>query len=247
MIGIDLNCDLGEGTGNDVFIVHYISSAGISCGYHAGTEEDIRNTVSLCDRHRVRVGAHPSFRDKSNFGRVEVLLPDRELYDLVGQQLEFFRQVCREAGVPLVFVKPHGALYNMLARDRNMAMVVAGCIRDFDPGLEVYGLSGSVFLREAGELGLAVKHEVFADRTYTDQGSLTPRNQPGALLVSDSRVREQVLEMIIENRVTSVSGKKIPIRADTLCLHGDGAHAVHFAEMIHGLLLKNGIKIGADL
>lgn len=240
---MDLNCDLGEGAGNDSLIIPLISSANVSCGLHAGTESDIRETVRLCLQHNVRVGAHPSFDDRINFGRVEMVLSDQSLYDLIGSQLEFLSGICKDLGIPMIHVKPHGALYNMLARDSSMSAVTAACIRDFDPDLIVFGLSGSVFLSVASELGLAVKHEVFADRTYRDDGSLTPRSMPYALITDQRQMEEQVLEMIFKQVVTTTSGKKINLRSETLCLHGDGPDAVQFVWAIRDLLLNNGIQI----
>ena len=242
---IDINCDMGEGIGNDALIMPFISSANIACGYHAGDEETMKRTVKLCLKHKVAIGAHPSYPDKENFGRTDMLLPPQEVYELVISQIQLLEKIAAAAGTFLKHIKLHGALYNMAARDRHLAPVMALAVKDFNPKLVLYGLSGSHLIKEGKNIGLKTASEVFADRSYQDNGSLTPRQKPEALIEDVDKAVAQVLQMVNEGTVTSLSGKKIPIVADTVCIHGDGAHAVEFAKAIHNALKENNIEIKA--
>ena len=242
---IDINCDMGEGTGKDEAIMPFIDSANIACGYHAGDEDTMKRTVELAMKYNVSIGAHPSYLDKENFGRTDIRLPMNEVYDLVTKQIRLLRKRTNKAGAPLHHVKPHGALYNMAARTRSLAAVIALAIKDVDEKLELYGLSGSHLIHEARKIGVKPVSEVFADRTYQDDGRLTPRSTPGALINDKDKVVQQVLQMIKEGTVTTLSGKKIPILAETICIHGDGEHALEFAKAIHDALIKNGILISS--
>jgi len=240
---IDINCDLGEGIGNDELIMPYISSANIACGYHAGDENTMKQTVELCKRYNVAAGAHPSFPDRGNFGRTDMLLHPGEIYEMIIKQISCLEKIAAEADVPVHHVKPHGALYNMAARDKGLAPFVALALLDTNPTYILYGLSGSYLIKEAKNLGLKTASEVFADRTYKTDGSLISRNKPGALIESTDIAVTQVLQMVKEGTVTSVTGKKIPIVAETICIHGDSVHAVEFAKAIYDALKKEGIEI----
>lgn len=240
---IDLNCDMGEGMPNDAAIMPYISSANIACGYHAGDEATIRATIDLCLTYGVAIGAHPGFNDKKNFGRVPVQLTADELYQLVWKQLEIVETICKEKQAKLHHVKPHGALYNMAAKDSAMSRTIAQVVKDFNPDLVYYGLSGSVMVSEARVLGLKTMHEVFADRTYQADGTLTPRNHAKALIEKSEDSVKQVIEMLISNSVETITGEIIPIKAETICIHGDGKHAVDFARQLNNLLKMKGFKI----
>jgi UPF0271 protein len=240
---IDLNCDLGEGVGNDELIMPYISSANIACGYHAGDEMTMRQTVELCKKYNVAVGAHPSYPDKDNFGRTDMLFHPGEIYEMIVKQINQLEKIAAENDVPVHHVKPHGALYNMAARDKMLAPFVALAILDTNSKYILYGLSGSYLIKEGKTHGLKTASEVFADRTYKDDGSLSPRNKPGALIENLDNAVEQVLQIVKKGSVTSVTGKKVPIVAETICLHGDGEHAVEFAKAIHDALIKEGIQI----
>jgi UPF0271 protein len=242
---IDINCDMGEGMPGDADIMPFISSANIACGYHAGDEATIRETIDLCLRHNVAIGVHPGFDDKPNFGRVQVYLSDRELYKLVWKQLELMQAVCLEKNTKLHHVKPHGALYNMAAKDRSYSTTIAQAVADFNPDLFYYGLSGSIMIEEARHAGLLTVKEVFADRTYQPDGTLTPRSQPDALIHEVDVAVHQVLRMVTENIVTCSDGTDIPIQADTICIHGDGVHALDFARAIFKRLKSQGIEIRA--
>ena len=230
---INLNCDMGEGIGNDALIMPYITSANIACGFHAGDVNTMYDTIELAVKHHVLVGAHVSYMDKANFGRTEMNLPQQEVYELVEQQLILLKEITDLFNIQLTHVKPHGALYNQSAKDAALAKTIARAVKDFDQQLILFGLSGSHSIREAELLGLKTFAEVFADRSYQDDGSLTPRSQPGALIDDVGKSVKQVLQMINKGTVTTVSGKTIPIIVQTICIHGDGIHAVEFAKAIH--------------
>ena len=227
---------MGEGVGNEAQLMPYIDSANIACGYHAGDAVTMREVILLCLQYNVYIGAHPSFPDRENFGRTPMHMPDKETYDLVTAQLRIIDNIARECGRKLYHVKPHGALYNMAASDARLARTVAQAVKDFDASLVYYGLSGSVMIAEAEKLGLQTVNEVFADRTYQPNGSLTPRSDPGALLHNKEKVVEQVLRMVEEGKVRTTTGEEISIQADTICIHGDGEHAVEFAKAIYNLV-----------
>ena len=242
---IDINCDLGEGIGNDALIMPYISSANIACGYHAGDENTMRETVQLCKKYNVAVGAHPSYPDKENFGRTDMLLHPGEIYEMIVKQINCLEKIATENHAEIHHVKPHGALYNMAARDKSLAPFVALAILDTNPKYVLYGLSGSYLIKEGKALGVKTANEVFADRAYKDDGSLISRSKPGALIEDTDKAVAQVLQMVKEGTVNSITGKKIPIIADTICIHGDGEHAVEFAKAIHSALTNEGIEIRA--
>jgi len=240
---IDLNCDMGEGMGNDEAIMPYISSANIACGYHAGNEESIWQTIELAIRYNVSVGAHPSFLDKENFGRKDIDLSPEEVYELVTQQLILFDEIASEAAINMQHVKPHGALYNMSVKNISIAKAIAIAVKDHNTHLVLFGLSGSHSITEAKKVGLKTAGEVFADRTYEDDGSLTVRSQPHALIEDSNKAIQQVLQMIKEKTITTRSGKVIPILAETICVHGDGKNAPEFAKQINKALKKEHITI----
>lgn len=233
---IDINCDMGEGIGNDEAIMPFISSTNIACGFHAGNGATIRHTISLAAKYGVKIGAHPSFRDKENFGRTEMHLNADKIYALVLEQLIKVDLIVKEQGAVLHHVKPHGALYNMAARDAQLARTIAQAAKDFNEDIVLYGLSGSYLVSEANAIGLKTANEVFADRTYQDDGNLTSRSQFHALIEDEKECIRQVFQMVKQGSVTTVSGKIIPIVADTICIHGDGRHALTFAKKIHQAL-----------
>lgn len=237
---IDLNCDMGEGMPTDAAIFPFISSANIACGAHAGDEDTMRRTIELALQYDVAIGAHPSYPDRANFGRLDMLDPATpgarlQLHDLsatLTDQLAQLQKVCASFGTRIRHVKPHGALYNRAARDATVSAIICKAILDFDPSLLLYGLSGSEMKNQAAAAGLTFVSEVFADRTYREDGSLTPRTEPNALIDDTAAALKQVLQMVNEGTVTTQSGAIIPIAADTICLHGDGPHAVTFAKRI---------------
>ena len=236
MLQCDINCDMGEGIDNDEAIMPFISSANIACGFHAGDDVTLNNTVLMAKKYGVAVGAHPSFFDRENFGRIEMKLSPEEIYELVQKQIKILKSVATSHDVLLQHVKPHGALYNMSAKDPGVAQAIAMAIKDYDTDLILFGLSGSYSIKEAVKLGLKTQSEVFADRTYQDDGNLTPRSQANALIHDASEAVAQALQMVLKKTVITVSGKTIPVIADTICIHGDSAQAVAFAKAIHAAL-----------
>lgn len=243
---VDLNCDLGEGFTTDEQIIPLISSANIACGFHAGNTDTMKRTIELCMKHGVAIGAHPSWPDRENFGRTEVQRSTEDIYTIVTEQLSIISGITNELGGNLLHVKPHGALYNQSAKNKSIAAAIAKAVYDFDAGLFLFGLSGSISLTEADALQLKTVHEVFADRTYQDDGNLTPRTQPNALITDELKALQQILQMINEQTFTSVSGKIIPVKADTICIHGDGKNAVAFATIISSALKQANIDIKAN-
>jgi UPF0271 protein len=240
---VDFNCDLGEGAGHDEELMPLISSANIACGGHAGDEATMLATLALARQHGVSVGAHPGFADRANFGRSERPATPAEVHDLVLGQTGLLLTLAGRAGVRVRHVKPHGALYNMAARDPVLARAVAGAVYEADPRLVLVGLAGSRLLEAGRESGLGTISEVFADRTYRADGSLTPRREAGAVLEDPARAVAQVLGMLRDGRVVATDGSSVPILAETICLHGDGAHAVEFARQLREALMAAGFEV----
>jgi UPF0271 protein len=243
MVSVDLNCDVGEGISNDAALMPYISSANIACGYHAGNEATMRTTIKLAVEHNVAIGAHPGFPDKPNFGRIALPFSAEEVYQIVAAQVSLINKICEEEGVLLHHVKPHGALYNLAAGNENMARAIAAAVHAINHGLILYGLSGSRLITEAAELGLKTASEVFADRTYQDDGRLTHRTKENALIKDKEASIKQVLQMVEQKTVTSVNGTIVPIVAETICIHGDAINAVEFARSINLTLKERNIPV----
>lgn len=235
---IDLNCDLGEGAGHDAGLMPLITSANIACGGHAGDDATMRATVELALKHRVAIGAHPGFVDRENFGRKEMPLTSAALQDLVTTQIAALARLA-----PLRHVKPHGALYNLAARDAAVAKQIAEAVRAMDASLILYALAGSELVKAGRAAGLRVAEEVFADRTYQRDGSLTPRTRPDALIVDENAAVAQVLRMVREGRVRATDGTEVSLFADTVCVHGDGPHAVAFARRLKAELTQAGVGL----
>lgn len=245
---IDLNCDIGEGMDSDAAIFPLISSANIACGAHAGDADTMRRSVELALRHQVAIGGHPSYPDRENFGRIDLLgetLRPEELPEILFGQLNLLQQICSEMGTRLHHIKPHGALYNRAAKDAAISGLICQALQQFDASLLLYGLSGSEMQRQAGVYGLSFVSEVFADRTYREDGTLTPRTEAHALIEDPVLAIRQVLMMVREGKVIATTGKEIPLAAATVCLHGDGSHALDFARLIRERLLENGIGVRA--
>jgi UPF0271 protein len=245
---IDINCDLGESygawqMGNDSHLMPFISSANVACGFHGGDPVVIRETILLAMNHDVVIGAHPSYPDLQGFGRRVIQMPPPEVYAHVLYQIGALKGMVEASGGRLHHVKPHGALYNEAAKDPDLAAAIVSAVRDVDASLILYGLSGSELVRAAREVGLSCAEEVFADRSYRSDGSLTPRSFSGALLASAEQAAAQVLEMVLEHQVTATDGRKVQIRADTVCIHGDGQHALSIARAMHAALGAEGILV----
>ncbi|OZI77375.1 LamB/YcsF family protein [Bordetella genomosp. 12] len=245
---LDLNCDMGESygawpMGNDAAVLPLVSSANIACGFHGGDPGTMRKTVALALDNGVALGAHPSLPDLGGFGRRVMQISPQEAYDMVVYQVGALAGVAASQGARLHHVKAHGALYNMAAKDAALARAICTAVRDVDHELIVYGLAGSAWITEARKLDLSCAQEVFADRSYQDDGSLTPRTQPGAMITDVDQAVAQVLQMVQQDSVTSVSGKTVMLTADTLCIHGDQPNALPFASAIRQALQAAGIVI----
>jgi len=248
MLSIDLNCDMGESfgawrMGNDADLMNYVSSINISCGFHAGDASVMHETVEAAIEKGVAIGAHPSFPDLQGFGRRAMSLSEPEIFDVVLYQVSALKGICEALGARLHHVKPHGALYNQAAKDKKIARAIAKAMKAIDENLVFYGLSGSFLISEAEALGLKTASEVFADRTYQPDGNLTPRTEPNALIKDTEKAISQVLQMVKEKTVTTLSGEKISIKAETVCIHGDGENALEFAKEIRQRLIQARIDI----
>ena len=247
---VDLNCDLGESfgawsMGADAAVLGHVSSANVACGFHAGDPRVMHGTVQAALERGVAVGAHPSLPDLQGFGRRVMHISPQEAYDLVLYQTGALAAFCHALGGRLRHVKAHGALYNMAARDAMLAEAIAHAVRDFDPSLVLFGLAGSELVRAGRDAGLVVANEVFADRTYQPDGSLTARTQPNAVIHELQDALVQVECMLIEGSVRAVDGTRVAVEPDTICIHGDQPGAAEFARELRALLSRLGITVRA--
>jgi len=247
---IDLNCDMGESygawrMGDDGGLMPLISSANVASGFHAGDPSTIRTTVRLAVDHGVAVGAHPSLPDLQGFGRREMKISPQECYDLVVYQSGAVEAFARAAGARLHHVKIHGMLYNMAAKDGDLADAIVRATKDLGGGTMLYALSGSAMMEAAAKHGVRAIGEVFGDRSYQSDGTLTPRSQPGAMITDESVSVAQVLMMVEQGKVRSLSGVEVPVAPGTLCLHGDQPGAVRFAAALRAALAERKIEVRA--
>ncbi|MDB5816723.1 MAG: lactam utilization protein LamB [Rhizobacter sp.] len=245
---VDLNCDMGEGfgawrMGDDVALLEHISSANIACGFHAGDPGTIARTVKAAVARGVAVGAHPSLPDLQGFGRREMKLSEGEVYDIVVYQVGAVQAFAAASGSELRHVKIHGALYNMAAKDAALSSAICRAVHDVNASLVLFALAASVTERIARELGMPVACEVFADRSYQDDGTLTPRSAPGAMITDVAQSIAQVRRMVGEGLVRAQSGRDVPLHADTICVHGDQPGAVEFARTLRAALHADGITV----
>ncbi|NNU94829.1 5-oxoprolinase subunit PxpA [Geobacillus sp. NFOSA3] len=245
---VDLNCDFGESfgiyrLGEEKEILQYVTSVNVACGFHAGDPLVMRKTVQMALEQKVAIGAHPGFPDLLGFGRRNMAVTPEEVYAYVVYQIGALAAFVKAEGGKMAHVKPHGALYNMAAKDTALAEAIAKAVYDVDPTLILYGLAGSELIRAGKKIGLRTASEVFADRTYQQDGSLTPRSDPRALIVDEQEAVLQVLAMVKEKRVRSLQGIDVPIEAETICIHGDGKKAVLFAKRLYEALRKEGVDI----
>lgn len=250
MYQIDLNCDLGESfgvyqLGMDEEILQSITSANIACGFHAGDPSVMRKTVRIALKNGVRVGAHPGLPDLIGFGRRNLSISPQEAYDMVIYQIGALYGFLRAEGERMQHVKPHGALYNMAANDEALAEAIAEAVYKVDPQLILFGLAGSELVRAGEKAGLKTAQEVFADRTYQHDGSLTPRTQPDALIHDDEQAVSQVVRIVKENKVLSSQGTDVTVKAHTVCIHGDGLKALAFARKIREVLEDSQVTVKA--
>jgi len=247
---IDLNCDMGESygawiMGADAEVMPYITSANIAAGFHAGDPATIRKTVALAVDRGVAIGAHPSLPDLMGFGRRAMKVSPQEMYDLVIYQAGAVEAFARAAGAKLHHVKCHGALYNMAANDEGLSEAMIRAVKDLGSNVVLYALSESRNFQLAKKAKILVAGEVFADRGYSDDGTLAPRDKPGGMIVDPEASVKQVLGMIEGGFVTSLAGKRVPVAADTLCIHGDQPGAVTFAKKLRETFKEKGISVAA--
>ena len=245
---IDLNCDLGESFGAykmglDEEVLPYVTSANIACGFHGGDPLVMEKTVALCKKYGVRAGAHPGFPDLVGFGRRNMSLSPKEVKASVMYQLGALKAFCSGAGIRLCHLKPHGALYNMAAKDYELAKAICQAVKEADDSLILLALSGSEMLRAAKDTGLFAASEVFADRAYQNDGSLVPRNREGALIEDEDLAVRRVIRMAKEGVVEAIDGSTVSIKADSVCVHGDGAKALEFVKKIRKGLLEAGVEV----
>lgn len=250
MYKIDLNCDMGESfghysLGHDPEIIKYISSANIACGFHAGDPSIMNKTVKLAIENDVSIGAHPGLPDLQGFGRRKMTISPREAYELVLYQTGALNAFATANGGTLRHVKPHGALYNMAAADVLLAEAIAEAVYRLNPELILFGLAGSELIAAGEQIGLRTANEVFSDRTYQRDGTLTPRSMPNALITNEEEAIIQALMMVKEQQTTSIDGTNIILKADTICIHGDGPTALDFARRISVMFMAEGILIQA--
>ncbi|MEH7178452.1 5-oxoprolinase subunit PxpA [Neobacillus vireti] len=246
---VDLNSDIGESyglykIGNDKEVIKHISSANIACGYHAGDHNVMVETVKMANTNNVYIGAHPGLPDLLGFGRREMNISPKEIYHLTLYQIGALAAITQAHGTQLVHVKPHGALYNMAARSRSIAGAIAQAVTDYNPSLILFGLSGSELIQAGKEKGLLTASEVFADRTYQSDGTLTSRTDPNAMIHDVKFAVKRIIRMVQEGKVTATDGTDIDITADTVCVHGDEPAALEFIMELKSALTKENIVIG---
>jgi UPF0271 protein len=242
---VDLNADLGEGAGQDDELLELVTSANIATGFHAGDADTMRAAISAGQAHGVAVGAHPSLFDRENFGRKELPITPDEVFDAVTYQLGIFQAIADAAGVRPNHIKPHGALYNMAARDKELADAVARATKAVDSSLILFAPGHSALARAGESHGLQIAREVFADRNYLSDGSLVSRTRPDALLHDPEEAAARVLRMLSEGKVRSVEDVDVDLRSETICVHGDTPGAVKFARALRAAMEKEGVEICA--
>ena len=242
---IDLNCDVGEGYGYDAELMSIVTSANIACGYHAGDAVTMKETVDLAIKNGVSIGAHPGYPDREGFGRRAKDISTPEIFEIITDQIFALQQITSTAGVRLQHVKPHGALYNQAAKDPFLAGTIAAAVKTVDKDLILFGPAGSALIEAGSQAGLRTAAEVFADRTYLSDGSLTPRSEPNALIDDVDKAVSQIMAIITNLNVATIDGGTLPLNADTICIHGDGANPVEFAQAIRDSLVKSGVEVAS--
>src|SRR5215472_15473280 len=242
---VDLNADLGEGSGYDAELFELISSANVATGFHAGDSDTMHAAISAAKKHGVAVGAHPSFFDRENFGRKELTISNEEVFEAVAYQLGIFQALASALKVQANHVKPHGALYNMAVRDLKLADAIARAIESVDPKLILFAPDKSELARGGDAHGLQIAREIFADRNYLNDGWLVPRTRSDALLQDPKEAAERVLRMLRDGKVRSVEGCDVDVRGETICVHGDTPGAVEFARELRIQLENQGVRISA--
>ena len=240
---IDINADVGEGLNNEAQLMPFLSSCNIACGGHAGNEASMTSVVKLAKQHKVKIGAHPSFPDKENFGRLRMDISLEELQKSLKSQVDALLKIVNSENEILNHIKPHGALYNLANTDKAYAEVVISMMKHYGNAIKLYAPYESVVAKMAEKEGIAIVYEAFADRNYNDDLTLVSRTEPEALIEDDVQMTDHVLNMILNNRVKTVKGVEKHIQAATICVHGDQPQAVHHLQVLTEQLIQNGIQI----
>ena len=240
---IDINADVGEGVGNEAQLLPLISSCNIACGGHAGDEDTMREVIKLAKEYKVKIGAHPSFPDKENFGRALIDISNTALFATIKNQIKALLKVCREEQALLHHVKPHGALYNLAARDKTTAQVIVEVMKRFHQPLKLYVPYGSVIAEVAKFENISITYEAFADRNYNEDLSLVSRKFSNALITDSEEMFKHVHNIVVHQKVRCIGGVEVPIQADTFCIHGDNPKALDLASDLRRKLLASGIGI----
>ncbi|MCC3864496.1 LamB/YcsF family protein [Terrisporobacter petrolearius] len=248
MYRVDLNCDLGESFGRyklglDEEVIKYVSSVNIACGFHASDPVVMEKTVKLAKDNNISIGAHPGFLDLMGFGRRNMDISLEEAKAYIKYQIGALYGFCKSENVKLNHVKPHGALYNMAAKDYNLSKAICEAICEFDEEIILVGLSKSELIRAGEDVGLKCANEVFADRAYEEDGTLVSRKKDGAIITNEDEAIDRVIGMIVNEKVESINGKYIDIKADSICVHGDGIKALEFVKKINKKLKEDNIEI----
>jgi len=230
---IDVNCDVGEGLNNEAELMPYIQSCNIACGGHAGSEKIMRNIVLLAKKYHVKIGAHPSYPDKENFGRKTMILDPDELKRTIQKQINSLLQIIKEQGATMNHIKPHGALYNDIAKNDELSLEFLDAIMPYKNEVKLYVPYNSAIEKNALKNGFSIVYEAFADRNYNDVLSLVSREEKEALITNPKKILQHVSEMVTTEKVTTVTGKKVPIKANTFCVHSDTENAIEIVKVLY--------------
>ncbi|TYA78551.1 5-oxoprolinase subunit PxpA [Seonamhaeicola marinus] len=240
---IDINADLGEGIGNEADLMPYLSSCNIACGGHAGDNASMHDAVKLAKTHKVKIGAHPSFPDKENFGRVKMDMSCAALFTSLKHQITDLLNVLYKENATLHHIKPHGALYNLAAKDEKVANVIIEVVKSMHRPVQLYVPYKSVIAQMAKDNGIAITYEAFADRNYNDDLSLVSRKEKNAVIHDADTLVNHVLNFVAFKKVKTINNTEIPILAETVCVHGDHPEAIELVKRLHKRLRENHIKV----
>lgn len=240
---IDINADVGEGIGNETDLLPLLSSCNIACGAHAGDVEIMTDVIRLAKKHHVKIGAHPSYPDKENFGRKVMSISNTALFASIKSQVKQLMSIARSENILLHHIKPHGALYNLAAKDEKTAKVIVEVMKRFHQPLKLYVPFGSVIAEIAKRENIAIVYEAFADRNYNSDLSLVSRKESNAIITDSDKMFAHIYNMVVHKKVLSVSGVEVPISATTFCIHGDNPKALELTRNLKNKLMKFGIQI----
>ncbi len=242
MYKVDLNSDLGEGAAFDADIIPLITSANVACGFHAGDSDIMAATIRLCEENNVAFGAHPGYPDKENFGRTNMDVTPQQVYNMTLCQLGSLAAMAKAQGTRLQHVKPHGAMYNMAAKNPELSMAIANAVKDFDDSIILLALSGSEMITAAKKTGIKYASEVFADRAYEADGTLRARKLEGSMITDENEAISRVIRMVKEGKVTAYTGEDVSLEAHSVCVHGDSPKALDFVKALNKAFKENDIQ-----